>query len=292
TGTTSDDESDREALAKSRAEDVADYLEKAWSVPRSRMTVRGRVAPLVPTSSSTDEGLAENRRVEIAITDDALLAPVQQRTVEPVLEPNTIDFVPTVKANRPIAKWSLEIGGKDGEMVKGEGEPPAMITWNLTQDGREHLLAGGSAEYRLSVSDAGGEARTSDAHRIPLQLDTTVTVSTSATRPDNAAEFLLITFEFDQARLTARGRRELETIARRIGPSSTVTVTGYTDRIGEAEHNLTLARQRAERVAEQLPKASSVVVRGADKSEAPYSNDAPEGRFLSRTVRVVISNPL
>jgi outer membrane protein OmpA-like peptidoglycan-associated protein len=81
-------------------------------------------------------------------------------------------------------------------------------------------------------------------------------------------------------------------IARRIGPGSRVSVIGYTDRIGKAEHNRTLARQRAERVAALLPPAAGIEVRGADQSEAPYTNDTPEGRFLSRTVRIIVESPL
>lgn len=291
TGTTSEEEADREALARARAEQVATYLANVWSVPRSRIAVRSRIAPTVPTSSATEEGRAENRRVEIAVSDESLLAPVQQRTVEPVVEPRTIAFRPTVRANHPISEWTLAIGDHGGRTLTGSGEPPETITWELTQEERERLLGGGSAGYRLTVNAATGETASSPRNEIPLRLDTTVTVATSATRPDNAAEFLLITFEFDQARLTDRGRRELETIARRIGPASSVSVTGYTDRIGEAEHNLSLARERAERVAGLLPKAASLEVRGADQTEAPYTNETPEGRFLSRTVRVVIANP-
>jgi outer membrane protein OmpA-like peptidoglycan-associated protein len=291
TGTTSDEESDREALARARVEAVAAYLETVWSIPRSRMTVRSRLAPAVPTSSATEEGRAENRRVEIAVSDESLLSPVQQRTVEPVVEPRAIAFRTSVDANMPIAGWTLSIGGASGKSISGVGVVPESVTWELTQEERERLLAGGSAEYQLMVTTAGGESATSTARSIPLRLDTTVTVATSATRPDNAAEFLLITFEFDQARLTDRGRRELETIGRRIGPESRVSVTGYTDRIGESGHNLALARERAERVAEQLPKGAALEVRGADQTEAPYTNDTPEGRFLSRTVRVVIAAP-
>ena len=291
TGTTSEDESDREALARSRAEAVAEYFERAWGIDRARIAVRARVTPAVPTSSDTEEGRAENRRVELAVSDETLLAPVHQRTVEPVLEPHAISFVASAQANRPIARWSLNIGGADGRRIDGSGPVPETITWELEQDDRERLLAGGSSQFRLTVEDAAGASATSSARTLPLRLDTTVTVATSASRPDNAAEFLLITFEFDQARLTDRGRRELETITRRIGGASSVSVTGYTDRIGEAEHNLALARARAERVAAALPKAASLEVRGADPSEAPYTNDTPEGRFLSRTVRVVIVNP-
>lgn len=291
TGTTSEDETDRDTLSRSRAESVASYFENVWGIARSRMSIRARVAPTVPTSSETEEGREENRRVEIGVSDESILAPVQQRTVEPVLEPRTIEFVPTAVANRPLGRWSLDIGGDGGSRLSGNGQLPQTLTWELSQDDRERLLAGGSAAYQLTVADASGTQVSSQSRTIPLQLDTAITVATSASRPDNAAEFLVITFEFDQARLTERGKRELETIARRVGPTSTTSVTGYTDRIGEAAHNLALARERADRVAAELPKAGGIEVRGADQSEAPYANDSPEGRFLSRTVRVVVTQP-
>jgi outer membrane protein OmpA-like peptidoglycan-associated protein len=208
TGTTSEEEADRDALARGRAEAVASYLEKQWSLPRNRIAVRSRQAPAVPTSSATEEGRAENRRVEIAISDESLLSPVQQRSVEPVSEPRAIAFTPVVTANRPIASWELDVTSGDVKRLSGSGAPPTTITWELDQADRERMLSQGLASYQLTVSSADGARVASEKRLLPLRLDTTVTVATSSARPDNAAEFLLITFEFDQARLTERGRRD------------------------------------------------------------------------------------
>jgi outer membrane protein OmpA-like peptidoglycan-associated protein len=291
TGTTSDDENDRDALARRRADAVAGYLERVWGIDPSRLAVRSRRAPLVASNGATPEGRAENRRVEIGVSDESVLAPVQQRTVEPVSEPRSIAFATSLAVNRGIASWGLVFPPETAPEMAAPEEPPATITWKLDQSDRERILSGDLRTYELRVTGIDGGVVTSPERELPLRLDTTVTVATSSSRPDNAAEFLLITFDFDQARLTERGRHELETIVRRIGPESAVAVTGYTDRIGEIEHNRALAKDRAESIAALLPKAASLEVRGADQSEAPYSNGTPEGRFLSRTVRVVITNP-
>jgi outer membrane protein OmpA-like peptidoglycan-associated protein len=70
-----------------------------------------------------------------------------------------------------------------------------------------------------------------------------------------------------------------------------VSIVGYTDPVGEVERNRSLALARAQKVAAAMPKDAKVELRGAAPDEAPYSSTSPEGRFLSRTVRVVIRNP-
>jgi outer membrane protein OmpA-like peptidoglycan-associated protein len=70
-----------------------------------------------------------------------------------------------------------------------------------------------------------------------------------------------------------------------------VNITGYTDQTGEQSRNIELATERANRVASLMPKGVPVESRGAAPSEAPYGSGSPEGRFLSRTVRVVVANP-
>jgi outer membrane protein OmpA-like peptidoglycan-associated protein len=276
-----------------RAESVATYLREVWGISPSRVGVRWQASPSVPTNSAWPEGLEENRRVEIEVSDPSLLDPVMLRSVEPVTQPESIAFRPSVTASRAITSWRLELDDPFGRLsdVSGTGAPPPEIEWRLTQEDRERILSTGSVGFQFSVQDAAGALLVSSRGEMPLRLDTTVTVASSAGRPATTAEFLLITFEFDQARLNLRGRRELETIVSRIGPESTVEVVGYTDRLGDAAHNLALASERARAVASQLPSGTPVISRGAPADEAPYDNSLPQGRFLNRTVRVVVNNP-
>ncbi len=293
TGTTSEDESDRAALARQRAERVASYLHDIWGIESKRVNVQSRVSPAVASNSQYAEGRAENQRVELEFSDEDVYSPVQLRSVEPVEKPEAIGFGVSVTASRTVSSWAMRIRTPDATIKEftGTGTPPQHLQWDLTQNDREIALSRGEVDYSMDLTDDLGRSVSSTPRPIPLRLDTTVSVRTSASLKANTAEFLLVTFDYNRAVLTSRGRRELRTILERIGDSSSVEITGYTDELGDAQRNRELAEQRARLVATMLPKNVEVTARGADPAEAPYSGKLPEGRFLSRTVRVVINNP-
>lgn len=293
TGTTSRDEENRPALALARAQTVADYLADVWGIDRGRITVRSRVDPLVPSNSDNVQGLEENRRVEIEASDEALYRPLQLRSVEPMTEPAEIAFRTSAASPSSIERWEADVtaGGRLLAHLGSDGTPVDTVSWNLTSGDREQILSSGAATYCLRVFDSAGRSVATEPKALPLRLDTTVSVASSPSQPDNSAEFLLVTFDFDRAELSRRGRQELTAILDRIGPDSRVTVTGYTDQVGDSVRNRALALDRARRVASMLPEGTLAEVRGASPGEAPYSGTSPEGRFLSRTVRVVVVKP-
>ncbi len=294
TGTTGSDEENRMKLAGDRASAVADYLADVWEISRERIVVRSRLDPSIPSNAEYPEGRAENRRVELEFSDESIYRPVQLRSVEPITEPADIPFHLEASSPLGISRWEVKVAGMDGsplERIGGDGAPPQNISWELTNADREKILSTGSAVYTLAVFDSTGRSVLTRPQELPLRTDTTISVTSSADKPDNAAEFLLVTFDFNRADLTRRGRQELKAILDRIGPNSRVSVTGYTDQTGDQTRNIALATERARRVASLMPKGVEVESRGAAPEEAPYNGDSPEGRFLSRTVRVVIANP-
>ena len=293
TGTTSQDESNRSELAQRRAEAVAEYFRTTWGVPAGRITLRSRIDPALPSNSSYPEGREENRRVELEFSDDAIYTPVQLRSVEPITEPGTIAFKIGARSGLGIDRWRADVkaDGTSLSSVEGTGAPPEEATWRLSNSDRERVLSSSSISYSITVYDSVNRSVASAPKSLPVRRDTTVSVTTSAARPEDKAEFLLVTFDFDRAELSRRGREELKTVLSRIGPTSTISIVGYTDPIGETARNRTLAEARARNVAEQMPKGTPVEYRGAPPDEAPYSKETPAGRFLSRTVRVVVTNP-
>lgn len=293
TGTTSGDESERMDLARARAESVADYLATRWGIARGRIDVLSRTDPQNPSNPGNTEGLEENRRVEISFSDDEIYRPVQLRTVEPITDPAYIRFAIHASANDTIRQWQLTILG-DGDTIaapSGQGIPPAIVQWDLTQSNRERILNAKESTFGLAVYDSLGRIVGIQGKLLPIRVDTTVSVTTLHRQPDARADFLLVTFDFDRAELTRRGREELRTILRRIGPESRVEIIGYTDPIGDVDHNRRLALARAKAVADEIPAGIDLNYRGAAPDEAPYSSSSPEGRFLSRTVRVIVENP-
>ena len=68
-------------------------------------------------------------------------------------------------------------------------------------------------------------------------------------------------------------------------------IVGYTDRLGEEQHNQELSAQRALSTARALGVPTSSAS-GAGESQLLFDNNLPEGRFYSRTVNVTIKTPV
>ncbi len=293
TGMTSIDEENRPMLARRRADAVATYLIDRWGIDRRRITTASRVDPAVPSNSEHPEGLQENRRVEIMASQEDLERPVQIRSVEPTIEPSDVAFITSVTSSSPVERWRIDITSGDVSIrtIEGAGSPEGIVRWKLSQADRERMLSGDDLLYRLRVYDSSGQVAETIPRPLPLQLDTSISIASASGRPDNSAEFLLLRFEYDRSELTRRGLRDITAVLERIGPGSAVSIIGYTDSTGRIEHNRGLALERARRVAAMIPDGVTVSYRGASPDEAPYGSGSPEGRFLSRTVRIIITDP-
>nr|WP_254214806.1 OmpA family protein [Burkholderia multivorans] len=101
-------------------------------------------------------------------------------------------------------------------------------------------------------------------------------------------------FATDSAVLTATARAALDTVLEQQGdkPFSRVEVTGYTDAVGSAAHNLSLSRRRAETVATYLRehglRADSIVATGKGEADPVGPNDTAEGRASNRRVEILL----
>ena len=70
-----------------------------------------------------------------------------------------------------------------------------------------------------------------------------------------------------------------------------MSIVGYSDRLGEAEHNLKLSTERAQNTAKELGVSVDNAQGGGENTEL-FDNNLPEGRFYSRTVSIVIETPI
>ena len=100
----------------------------------------------------------------------------------------------------------------------------------------------------------------------------------------------LILFDFNSEKLGVRNERIIEIIRPRIAENATVTITGFTDRIGEVAVNQPLSEGRARSAARALGvPLSQAEGRG---ETGMYDNDLPEGRFYCRTVTILVETPV
>ncbi|MBR8179618.1 OmpA family protein [Burkholderia ambifaria] len=101
-------------------------------------------------------------------------------------------------------------------------------------------------------------------------------------------------FDTDKSTLKADARDKLDVLieAAHGKPFKTVTISGYTDSTGTAEHNQQLSQRRAQSVAQYLREhglsAQKFDVRGYGENNPVASNATPAGRTKNRRVDITL----
>lgn len=279
-------------LARARAQAVKEYLVDTWSIDPSRIDVVTSDRPTHPSSTVYEEGWHENRRVEISSTRDDVLRPILHRRFnEYTVTPASAEFAGA--SSGPIDSWEMRViaGGEVVYEREETGAPPENLSWPIdaraTERIGEAIGTADSLRCELTLHPKQGE---------PLRK----TISMPATKtlqPYEVSRLSLIVFDFDRADINEQNRRMVSSfVSGSIAESSTATITGSTDRLGEAEHNRQLSTFRAEAVRDLIvaerPTATITSVEGIGPSRLPYSNELPEGRYYCRTVAVEVMTPI
>ena len=144
----------------------------------------------------------------------------------------------------------------------------ATLTWSSTNastvsidqgvgkvdpSGSKQVCPGSTTQYTITAAGAGGSGTAS----------TTVSVTALAAKVMTFPEAAL--FEFGKSELKPEGKEKIneyrEQAKEELSRADHVMITGYTDNVGEPDHNSTLSLQRAEAVRDHL------ISLGADPTE-------------------------
>jgi outer membrane protein OmpA-like peptidoglycan-associated protein len=101
----------------------------------------------------------------------------------------------------------------------------------------------------------------------------------------------MIGFGFNRNELNEINKNIADKAKYRVRDNSEIEINGYSDRVGNADRNLTLSKSRAETAAKRMD-VNKKYARGYGESVLLFDNDLPEGRFLSRTVKIRIETPI
>ncbi len=287
------------ALSQRRADNVFQYLSKTWGIDSSRMQIELRGLPAKPSNMEVVDGVQENRRVEIYSDTWDILAPVITDDTLRITNPPAIRFKMEASGPAPITGWQLvagqELGGSSTNAplkeLRGDEALPETVDWNLEEEQQTIPRFDAPLQYRLQVTDSLGQVAETELATLPVEQ-----ITVSKKRRERIADkyidrYSLILFDFDRAEFNAANERIGEFIRERLREGATVTITGYTDRIGEEDYNLNLSKRRAGKTAENLATADADVS-GVGETVELYNNNLPEGRFYSRTVTIVVETPV
>jgi outer membrane protein OmpA-like peptidoglycan-associated protein len=286
-------EQGNKALSTNRANAVRDYLSNVWNISPNRMNVQARNLPAQPSNLNDPDGVAENRRVELLSSDPTITEPLFTTDTLRRAGVPMIRFRPNAFAQAGVADWSL-VAKQDGKTLRkfvGTSEIPEELDWNVDAEQATTPRAPGKVEYSLEVRDAAGQVTTTPLATIPVEHTPVMRKRPDQSDYKQIDRFSMILFDYDKAELNSGNRRVVDMVKSRISPNATVSITGHTDRIGDAEYNRQLSEDRAHLTASVL-NASTSRVTGVGENEPQYTNDLPEGRFYNRTVDVLVETPV
>lgn len=277
------------ALALSRATSVRTYLVQTWKIDPARIVVTSASLPSHPSNRSITDGREENRRVELTSNDLAVLAPVRRVMSRSRIVPDPITVLPKVE---PAMASTIRIASADGRTVATEAvAADASMSWRPAASDIAALLNSGQRRLVVTASSGEGDLYREARHVIGLRRST---ARDGDTETDTIRErHRLVFFDFDDDRISATDAPYMEALQARLRTTSKITVTGYTDRIGDAGYNTALATRRAARVASTIKQRivpERVVERGAGP-ELIHDNNLPEGRMYNRTVVIDVATP-
>jgi len=280
-------------LSRKRAESVRDYLVEIWGISPDRMIIRERNLPAKPTTSREAGASEENRRVEIESETWDIMAPVTTQNIERQVTPPLLRFKPVVESETGLHHWSINVrqGTEVMHDIKGDATPPEHVDWRMSPSFSAIEMSDASLHYRMSLADISGQKLNTPEAVIELDMRTIRTKVVERTADKEIRRYNLILFDFDSPNLNRSNLRMLQRVRSEISEDANVTISGYTDRMGDAAYNQKLSLERALNVA-NATNQTSATIKGFGETIELYDNTLPEGRFLSRTVEIIVETPI
>jgi len=276
-------------LSRSRAREVASYLEQVWGISSSRINIDARGLPMRPSSPAERDGIEENRRVEISSDDWEILRPVRTESIERLVTPPVIRFRPRAEAEAGLQMWTVSAGtaGRIMKTITGDGAPPQYVDWDTRREPESIPREDGTLNSVLTITDRASQLRRSEEIALPVRVRTVQRKREVGAGDERIDRFSLILFDFDSPEISAANRRILDEMIRpELRPGASISVNGHTDRIGDDAYNRDLSQRRADSVARMIG-VRGITSKGLGESSAPYQNDLPEQRFYNRTVEII-----
>jgi len=280
-------------LSTRRAERVKSFLISEWGIDPSRLIVKARNLPDLPSNPTDPDGAQENMRVEMDANYPDIFEPITVYELVIKTNPPVIRFKTKVNAEIGVAGWEIVTSQSVGELkiFQGEGPVEPNVDWDIEKEEEFIPKFDEALKYKLEITDNDNKLWESPTQELPIEQLTKKRKMEDLTLSDKEiSRFSFISFPFNSAELTKEHRHIISIAKSVLEKNSNVKIEGYTDRMGDVDLNLSLSQRRAENIARAL---------GIDPRQAKglgevliYDNDLPEGRFFNRTVNIVIETPI
>jgi outer membrane protein OmpA-like peptidoglycan-associated protein len=266
-------------LSLQRAESVKKYLINIWKINPDRIKTIARNLPEKSSNSSENDGIEENRRVEIQADNFEITSPIIMEDTLRFIKPEGLLIKSDIYSLDTIKNWEFVINSQDQELIKfsGTGQPKDSIEIDFAKENLLKSKIGNEIFSYLKIENTQ-ETGLSDLKKLPVQI---------ITKDSSINVYNMILFDFNKSDLNDQNLKITNFINNDLNDNANVRIVGFTDRIGDDAYNKKLSEERAKSTANKL-KIKNVEIIGIGEEQPLFENNTPEGRFYSRTVEVQI----
>jgi outer membrane protein OmpA-like peptidoglycan-associated protein len=278
-------------LSSNRAKSVRDYLINSWGINDNRFKIVQRNLPEIHSNIKSADGQAENRRIELSSNDPTIIDLFTVIDTFRHASPPQIRLRNTYNSVSPLKSWTISISQK-GTVIKsfsGDGQPPQTIDWDLMNDQKNAPKFNEPIEMKLSIMNQLGDESTAIT-MLPTEVRTLSQKIQEQSANLKINKYNLVLFNVGKSDITEAHQKIISMVKSSLKTNAKVQIEGYTDRSGNSNSNIKLAFDRANSTSKSLGVSDTRVIGIGDK-RLLYPNDTPEGRFLCRTVQILIQNP-
>ncbi len=291
-------EKNRTDLSRLRAQSVHAYLKYIWGVDSKRMTVTARDLPAAASSGKTQQGRAENQRVEIHSASPEILDVIRSTHVEAISNARNIKLMPDIQSGYDLKRWKIDLVG-DGRSIRsmaGTGPLSPDYIFALENPDLLSFEAFAAVSAEIQVTDMKGRQFQARAPDAPVTFIRKEERSARKEGYKVLERYALILFDFNSAKIKDRNQAIVDRITERVlaFPEVVLHITGHTDDIGKEEYNLKLSEKRAKAVYDQLmstigeTNGVKISYTGVGQNNPLYDNTLTYGRALNRTVTITL----
>ncbi len=278
---------------RERAENVKKYFINVWNISENQLSIeQGQLPQRNVNPKSLNDAIEENQKVELVTTDFKLIEPVQLYQIERVANPPQIEFETQIESEAGIDNYVLEVAQGNTPIRRFVGRATNdNIIWDIGNDPVPLLEAPVRATFK--AKDIIGQTK-DVVQEITIEQQTIKKKRQKIEGDMKVERYSLILFEYDKAEISQLDKHLLQDAQTNIQPDSRVIISGFADRTGDTQYNKNLARKRCEEVKKnmQIDSRNSVSIDAAGSERLIFNNALPEGRALSRTVRIEIKTPV
>jgi outer membrane protein OmpA-like peptidoglycan-associated protein len=264
--TSGQDENSNLNLAKDRVINAkAVFMSKG--ITSNRITTNYSITPKIVTNIQYEQGLAENRRVEIDLVNANSIEFVKKTDYKKLF--GFIDFT------TEFENISGKVTFKNNMMHSAQDVKSGQINTQFDRD-----LIANKGDFRVESELRSGELIERSTENVEIEK---ISVKNVELKTDEFEALLM--FDFASSNLTDETKILLRQLVELLPEGKTIVVIGNTDDIGLEEANKKIASERAANAINFIKSNTAKTFYFEESTNTDkYDETTPQGRYLNRSI--------